>query len=160
MHWILNNIVPGVQSYKYVESYKTQYWTELPGSGSSNAKPSNMPELKGKLDPNGNIQPDYLNDFSTGLDVDVSQHPNNGLLASIIECGVLPIWMNEISVPEPDSTTRRTRDTKGILEAHIESIGKDEDVVIREKRIVGGVPVNLENYYPWMAQIYVRNGEL
>jgi len=82
----------------------------------------------------------YKNEFSTGKNVNVSAHPNRFLLPTFQNCGNL----NFSSDSSKSNSTTKDQNYKRPT---------------RIKRVVGGIPTTSERYLPWMAQVYIRNGD-
>lgn len=146
LDWILNHIKPGLQAYRY----------ETRGSGSNSTWILNNSSVHGWADSNQTTQSVYANEFSTGRNVDVSKHPNINLLPSFDVCGNLP---KSSADKKQSETSEESEEEESINDAHVDIVGTVNKDGLRRKRIVGGVPTTAESFYPWMAQIFARNGE-
>ncbi|CAL8073319.1 unnamed protein product [Orchesella dallaii] len=128
MPWILNHIVAGALSYQWSKTAKKE------GSWISHKTNDGMYMKKHQQLEASN----YKNEFSTGKNVNVSDHPNRYLLPTFQYCG---------NLNDDESTITNA------------SASYDESIKKRTKRLVGGIPTSAERFLPWMAQIYVRNVE-
>lgn len=140
MDWILNHILPEVQSFHY-SSNQTQAWMETDKYGvvQNEMKDGRLDEFQDLPGGGEAHETQYIGVYSTGENVDVSNHPNIHLLPALHVCGNVSSQYDR-SFQSFDLTTPASQ-------------------LVRHKRVVGGVPVKIESYFPWMAQIYVRNGK-
>lgn len=152
MDWILNHITPGVLAYRYVKNAENSSAWVL-----DNVIGHTGPVLEEKNQLNQSVTDPsaYLNELSTGKFIDISAHPNTALLPSFHECGTLPVLIKDDQYSHKPEAANHLKDASDWIN---ESLDSESEAILREKRVVGGAPVTLENYYPWMAQIYIRNG--